>query len=109
MPRINIEKKLQLKESVKDLGIRKIFESSADLSGMFSQPGIFVDNIIQQSVIELSENGTRASVATGIVFHGFLMGRITIPLRINRPFMFVLRDKSVGVNLFYGRYTDPRV
>ncbi|XP_050390042.1 serpin B3 [Patella vulgata] len=109
MPRINIEKKLNLKESVKALGIQKLFGDNADLSGMFHQPGIFVKNIIQQAVIEISENGTRASVATELAFGGFLMS-IPIPhFSINRPFMFVLRDKTIGVNLFYGRYTDPRI
>ncbi|KAK6167791.1 hypothetical protein SNE40_021736 [Patella caerulea] len=110
MPKIKIENKLKLKQSLQGLGIQKVFDpSSADLSGITGMPGLFIGEAIQQAVIEIGESGTKAAAVTGFGIAA-LSSAIHFPryITLNHPYMFVIRDKVAGVNLFHGRYTDPR-
>lgn len=71
-----------------------------------------VSDVIHQANIGVDETGTEATAATAVV-----MGTTggcgsgdplkVITLRLNRPFMFVLRDVETGAVLFMGRVADP--
>jgi serpin B len=57
----------------------------------------------QQAKIEVDENGTRAAAVTSIE-----VGVTSIPpepeiIVIDRPFIYLLRDRTSGVVLFSGR------
>lgn len=47
------------------MGIKKIFTPQADLSGLTngSEKGLFVDNVIQKTFINVAEDGTEAAAA----------------------------------------------
>ncbi|PVD18417.1 hypothetical protein C0Q70_20966 [Pomacea canaliculata] len=59
-------------------------------------------------MIEVAEIGTKAAAVT---FIGVGAGAPILPpppeFKADHPFMFVLRDKVNGVNLFMGRVADP--
>ena len=58
---------------------------------------------IQRAQIEVDENGTRAAAVTLVV------GDTSAPepLIINKPFVYVLRDRTTGTILFTGRVVAP--
>jgi serpin B len=55
-------------------------------------------------VIEVDESGTRAAAATG----GEMVASHGPTIAIDRPYLYVIRDRGAGTILFIGRVTDPR-
>ena len=67
--------------------------------------------VVHQANIDVDEKGTEAAAATAV---GMDTGGCTGPLpaktktlRLDKPFLFVLRDVETGAILFMGRVTDP--
>lgn len=58
----------------------------------------------QKARIEVDKDGTRAAAVT------LIAGDVSEPrnIRIDKPFLYVLRDRTSGVFLFTGRVIDPR-
>jgi len=54
---------------------------------------------------ESREQGTRAAAATG----GAMVGSHGPTIEVNRPFLYVIRDRGAGTILFIGRVTDPTI
>ncbi len=81
----------------------------ADLSGIAGPPGyLYIQHVIHEAYIDVDEAGTKAAAATGVVIG---TTAIQLPPKIhfvvNRPFIFVLRDKRTGAILFIGITSHP--
>ena len=60
----------------------------------------------QLAKIEVDEEGTTAAAVTSVT--GVTTTSIgPDPININRPFVYVLRDRTTGTVLFTGRVVDP--
>ena len=55
--------------------------------------------------VEVTEEGTEAAAVTvvGIEFTSIQEPPVTPVFRVNKPFVFVIREKSTGVILFIGK------
>lgn len=101
MPKFDIRSKHDLKAPLVNLGIEDVFDA-ADLSGIAGAPGdLYLAWLVQEAVIKVSERGTVAAAATG---GGVSVTSLpqTIPVRIDRPFVYALRDVGTGTILFIG-------
>jgi len=106
LPKFKLESSFPLKEVMITLGLGHLFDSRrADLSGI-TDSNICVTNGIQKVVLEVDEVGTVASVATGFNIGLFCSKPIPIEFKVNRPFLFMIRDDTTGVDLFWGRVCD---
>ena len=65
-----------------------------------------MSNVQHKSVIEVNEEGSEAAAATAAQARA-RSGRKLISMIFDRPFYFILQDKTHGVNLFMGRIVDP--
>ncbi len=104
MPKWTSRNHLTLNETLIDLGMPSAF-GAADFSAMTARGGLFVSTIEHEAFIDVDEEGTRAAAATGGAMdlsHG-------PTINVNKPFVYVIRDKGSGVVLFIGRVTDPSV
>jgi len=52
--------------------------------------------------------GTEAAAATAVMMRSSIRRVPYFTMRINRPFLFLIRDRVTGTILFMGRVTDPR-
>ena len=107
-----VEWESDLKQALQRLGIRRVFEAGqAELGAMLAgrSQRLYVSDGKHRAVLELSEEGTAAAAATGlgISFRSQLI-QSPPPFIVNHPFMFVVRDKVNNVNLFVGKFSDPR-
>ena len=108
LPKFKVEMKIMLKQYLKSLGMKDMFQTGlADFSGI-STAGLYVSDAIQKSFIEVNEKGSEAAAATAVMMHGESAMIFTGERFIaDHPFLFFLRDKTTGMLLFQGRVMDP--
>jgi serpin B len=102
MPKWSARTHLNLNNALTDLGMPSAF-GAADFSAMTGAPGLFLSTVEHEAFIEVDEKGTRAAAATG----GAMAASHGPTININKPFLYVIRDKGSGAVLFIGRVTDP--
>jgi serine protease inhibitor len=116
LPRFGIETGgIDLVEVLASMGMRHAVDpSAADFSGITSPSELYIGAVIHQANIDVDEKGTEAAAATAVGVSttggcGSSQPLKVITLRLNRPFLFVLRDVETGAVLFMGRVVDPSV
>lgn len=107
LPRFRQECEFELNDPLANLGMRRIFEPGGNLSGIADDSGLCVSVVKQKTFVEVNEQGTEAAAVT-------LIGDITTSLPAapptffaDRPFVYLIREKSTGAILFIGRMDDP--
>ena len=76
----------------------------ADFSGMDGTRRLFISDVAHQAFVAVDEAGTEAAAVTLV-----LEAPVSLPqeLRIDRPFIFIIRDVPTGTILFVGRVLNP--
>ena len=108
LPQFKLDSMLGLNATLKELGIRQLFDESADLSGI--SPGdLSVDSVIHKAIIEVDTEGTTAAAATAVIIGVTCACPPPTPILFNadHPFLFALRDNRTDSILFMGRLTEP--
>ncbi len=72
-----------------------------------TQDQLFISDVIHQANIDVDEKGTTASAASAVMIAGLAAPAPPVTLRVDRPFLFALRDIPTGAIVFLGRVTDP--
>ena len=104
LPRFKAECEYPMHEHIlPDMGMKLPFNSMlADLSGIadISAFGrLFISSVIHKTFVQVDEEGTEAAAVTSIDIVGSNESSFFI---VDRPFLFVIREKSTGVILFIG-------
>jgi len=114
LPRFSIRSKLGLVPALSALGMHSAFSyTSADFSGIVgSNPAksVFISNVIHEAFVDVNENGSEAAAATAVIFgdSGVSMEPVEPEtMVVNRPFIFLIRDRGTGAVLFAGQMFDP--
>jgi len=105
IPRFKLKYQTYLKESMEKLGMRDLFSSAANLTGI-SDEGLSASEGVHQAFIEVNEDGTEAAAATAAVV-GLRTARQKRQFFADRPFLFVVYDFQQDVALFAGKVVDP--
>lgn len=104
MPKFTIQSNHDLAPIIKRMGLIDIFDARANFSNI-SNENLFVSDILQKAIIEVTEDGTEAAAATAI-----MMARCvsqTIAFKIDRTFIFFLISEIDNQILFAGIVEDP--
>ena len=108
LPRFGIESELKLRQVLVEMGMPLAFDpGGADFSGITTVDDLYISDVIHQANIDLDEEGTEAAAATGIVMNVTSMPPEPVPMTVDRPFLFALRDLETGAILFLGRVVEP--
>lgn len=106
LPRFTARSASGLKPVLAGLGMTSMFDDGrADLSGISETEQLVVGAVQHEAVVTVDETGTEAAAATGVDIQAV---SAPMPVTVDRPFLFVVRDRSTGAVLFLGRVTDPR-
>jgi len=109
MPGFDTESRLRLEVYLPALGMPTAFDPlAADFSGMTTNADLYIQKVIHQANITVDEAGTEAAAAT-VILMGDTSGPGSPPieLRVDRPFLFLIRDVPTGAVVFMGRVADP--
>ena len=109
IPRFSFDYNLKLKQDLKNLGITDAFEPGADFSNM-ADTTLCVDEALHKSNIDFSEKGVKAAAATVIVMMEYAVAVSEdepVEIKIDKPFMYFIRDKKTGEIWFVGTVYEP--
>lgn len=106
LPKFRFEYEKILNEELKSLGMTDAFDPGlADLSGI-SEEDIFVNFVKQNTFVEVNEEGTEAAAVTTIGIVGTSMPESFI---VDKPFIFVIRERTTNSILFIGKVSLPAI
>lgn len=105
LPKFKFTTSIDLNKGLEKMGMKDVFDrTKADLSGITGYRGMFVSKALHKAFINVDEEGTEAAAATGIIIE---LASLPFQFKIDKPFMFMIRDNPTGTILFMGRVIDP--
>jgi serpin B len=107
MPKFEFESQFNLKDALVDMGMPIAFSEFADFSGMTGKRDLCISDVIHKAFVAVDEAGTEAAAATAVIMDVTLMPPPPIPVTIDHPFIFLIRDIYTGAILFVGRVLNP--
>jgi serpin B len=111
LPKFQFETPFALKDVLSEMGMPAAFDDQqADFSGMDGKHDLYIGNVFHKAFISVDEKGTEAAAASAVEMKEKMafLNPEQITLNIDRPFIFLIQDKSTGAILFVGRVLDPR-
>lgn len=100
-PRFSSKNKFLLNDPLIDMGMKLAFTDNADFSNIADE-NLFISRVLHNTYIEVTEEGTEAAAVT-VVEIGYTSVPMIPEFRVNKPFLFVIRENSTGVILFMGK------
>uniref|UniRef100_A0A3Q3WT50 Serpin domain-containing protein n=1 Tax=Mola mola TaxID=94237 RepID=A0A3Q3WT50_MOLML len=104
LPKFKMEQSYSLHNLLPDMGMRSVFDNSANLTKLSKNESLKVSEVLHKAVIEVDETGTTAAAATTIGITPYSLPNTFI---VNRPFFFFIYHENTKCMLFMGRVTDP--
>ncbi|WP_266203144.1 serpin family protein [Pontibacter kalidii] len=105
MPKFKLEYEKELNELLEQLGMGIAFTEAADLSRMVEgKSNLAISEVKHKTFVEVNEEGTEATAATSV---GIVVTSLPPSIHINRPFVFLIREKSSNAILFIGKLMQP--
>ncbi len=106
MPKFKLEYDKKLNDLLEQLGMGVAFSENADLSRMVEgQANLAISEVKHKTFVEVNEEGTEAAAATSV---GIIRTSLPPTIRIDRPFIFLIREKSSNAILFIGQLMQPQ-
>ena len=103
IPRFNTKNDLNMIPPLQNMGMKQAFTDLANFSNI-ADIQLLISSIRHITNIEVTEEGTEAAAVTIIGIVATAMPVDPDPVfNVNKPFLFVIREKSTGVILFMGK------
>lgn len=103
LPRFEINYEKDLADDIQALGVKEAFKDNADFSSMSSE-NFHLNLFTQFASIKVNEEGTEAATTT-IIGSDTNIAPNNSDFYVNRPFAFMIKEKSTGTILFMGKVT----
>ena len=109
LPKFEIEKKYDLSDALRKLGISKGFAGNGGGGMVKNNEALRIDKLLQKARIQLTEWGTEAGAVTAVEMvdtyypDGGERPQI-IDFHADHPFVFFIAEKTSGVILFEGAF-----
>jgi len=117
MPKFRFETPvLSLKETLRTMGMPDAFSPDdadfSDITEPHSGPSLYIEDVLHKAFIDVNERRTEAAAATVVKAPpGMTREELTKPppivMKIDRPFVFLIRDIETNTILFVGRVMNP--
>jgi serine protease inhibitor len=108
LPRFRIEYEQALNGTLKALGMPTAFRpGGADFTGMSKTAGreLYISEVFHKTLVNVDEEGTEAAAVTKV---GISVTSAPPTVRVDRPFVFAIRERFSGTLLFTGKIVDPQ-
>jgi serpin B len=89
------------------MGMPTAFGDGADFSGMTTEAGLFISEVVHKAWVAVDEKGTEAAAATAVVMVESAMPMEPVEVTVDHPFLFAIQHRRTGTLLFLGQVVDP--
>lgn len=107
IPKLKYGYEIELNDVLTAMGMGVAFTGAADFTGINREGGLNIDYVKHKSFIEVNEEGTEAAAVTIVAIEKLMAGTEKISFNVNRPFLYVITEKSTGAVLFLGTVKNP--
>ena len=110
MPKLKLDYKITLNDALIDMGMGIAFNhgGNANFSRINGSVGLFISRVLHQSFIQIDEEGTEAAAATIVeVLRSTASPQVDFFMRVDRPYIFVIRERIKNTILFLGKISNP--
>jgi serpin B len=108
VPKYKFKSGFMLSRTLQQMGMIDAF-GDADFSGMTGKRDLYISQVIHKAFVAVDEEGTEAAAATAVTMVRMGLSAPTgVKMKMDRPFLFIIRDNATGTILFIGRVLDPR-
>jgi len=108
MPRFRINWRQSLTDVLSAMGMSVVFSDGADFTGIDRRGSLAVSDVLHVTFVQVDEEGTEAA---GVTVIGMMATAVREDgpafMRLNRPFIFALRENQTGTILFIGKVALP--
>lgn len=105
LPRFRLTFDITLNEILRRMGMAIAFTEAADFTAMYQPGGLLISEVKHKTFIEVDEEGTEAAAVTSV---GVAVRSVPPSLRIDRPFLFAIRNSHSQTVLFIGKMEYPQ-
>ena len=106
MPKFKFESPIGLNQILSDLGMPSAF-NDADFSGISATMNLVITDVLHKAFVDVNEKGTEAAAATAVIIGETSVPMADVKVDVNRPFLFLIRDRQTDAIIFIGRVVDP--
>ena len=114
LPKFEFESEFQLSETLKSMGMSNAFDSAAsDFSGMDGRSCLagdpvclYIREVVHKAFVSVDEAGTEAAAATAVMMQAESAPPSPVAVTVDRPFIFLIRDRETGAILLAGRVLE---
>ena len=120
LPKFKLDQDYQMKKTLQDLGMVRAFQDPSDANGAQFQgmtesddplQQLYLSEVLHKAFIEVNEKGTEAAAATAVLSLCGAAPQLLIPFvpefKANKPFIFLIQERSSGLILFMGKLATP--
>jgi len=107
LPRFKYAYEIKLNDVLTTMGMGVAFTGAADFRGINRDGGLNIDYVKHKTFVEVNEEGTEAAAVTIVAIEKNMAGPQKIWFTVNKPFLYVITEKSSGAILFMGTVKNP--
>ena len=104
LPKLRLSYERMFNDDLKALGMRRPFiPGGADFTRMSTMGNeLFISFVKQKAFVDINEEGTEAAAVT-VVGIGVTSAPVVPVMRVDRPYLFAIRERLTGTLLFVGK------
>jgi serine protease inhibitor len=108
MPKFELKYDIKMKSILSVMGMGIAFSDFADFTKMYSEGGLTISEVVHKTYVKVDEEGTEGAAVTSVeVGATSVGGNPKFFMRIDRPFIFVIKDNQTNTILFIGKIINP--
>ncbi|MCF8378075.1 MAG: serpin family protein [Bacteroidales bacterium] len=108
MPKFKYEFKTLLNDHLANMGLGVAFRGGAEFPLMVEESqDLYISRVIHKTFIDVNEEGTEAAAVTVVEIRETSTGGGELTINIDKPFLYVIREKTSGTLVFMGKVGNP--
>lgn len=109
LPKFKLEYKKTLNEMLASMGMSIAFDANiANFTNIDRKGNLSISEVMHKTFVQVDEEGTEAAAVTSVGIKATYAGPTdSFTMRVDRPFVFVIREHHSGTILFIGKIVEP--
>lgn len=108
VPKFKLEYEKTLNDMLKAMGMSIAFsKTAADFTNIDKRGQLYISEVEHKTFVQVDEEGTEAAAVTSVGVGATSIVQTPV-MRVDRPFIFVIRENNSGTILFIGKIVEPK-